>query len=157
MRPQTVRIKRLQPITGDVLSDRTEILSDTAMLISWAGNIEEPLLSLELVPDERYEQESIAFDLAFDPSILCAICVAGLNPLRYEQKVKAFAPNGAPMDLRNIRTTARWAFELIARGGRIETPNGNTLLLHAASVYRGTPLCEFDLTPAIMGQGPYKF
>jgi hypothetical protein len=157
MRPQTVRIKRLQPITGDVLSDRTEILSDTATLISWGGNMEEPLLSLELVPDEHDEQESIAFDLAFDPSAMCAVCVAGLNPLHPEWRVRAFAPNGALMDLRNIRTTARWAFELTARGGRIETMDGNVVLLHAAGIYRGTPLCEYDLTPAIMGQGPYKF
>lgn len=154
MLPRTIRIKRLAPITGDVLSDRTEILTDTALLISYP---DQPLLSLELVPDERDEQESIAFDLAFDPSQMCAVCVAGLNPLNAMWQVKAFAPNGAPMDLRNVRQTARWALELIERGGRIETPNGNTLPLKAAGIYRGTPLCEYDLTPAIMGQGPYKF
>ncbi len=155
MRPQTVRIKRLKPITGEVLSDRVDVISDTGLLISFKP--EEDLFSIELVPGDADEHEAIAFDLTFDPSTLCAVCVAGLNPINAAWQVKAIAPDGRYMDLRNVRTTARWACELISRGGKIETPGGNMLLMYAASVYRGTPLCEYDLTPAVMGQGPYKF
>jgi hypothetical protein len=119
-----------------------------------------PLSGYERDVIERYGQsgaaDSLAFDLTFDPSQMCAVCVAGLNPPQQWALPNAWDADGRPIPRAEIEFTARWARALVERGGKLKTPNGNYLPMYASAVFRGTPLCEFDLLPALRGSSVYK-
>lgn len=107
--------------------------------------------------DDDGDQESLAFDLTFDPAQMCAACVSALNPPNASWQVRGIDPQGRYLDMHNVATTVKWARELLAAGGRIETPDRHILPMYAAAVFRGTPLCEYDLTPALRGNSGFKF
>jgi hypothetical protein len=122
-------------------------------------------LDLTLPPDWRFEHtdpddeedESLAFDLTFDPSQLCAVCVAGLMHSDYGPPLKATDHTGKFIDTYGVEMTVEWARKLIARGGKLYTPESRELPLYAATLYRGTPLCAYDVEPALRGTSRFKF
>lgn len=146
-------------VNGAVVSDRTFTIAEYGDPILFVD--EDWTWEYKLVPAPEHElkadAEALAFDLTFDPSMLCAVCVAGLNPPNVHWGVKAYGPDKRLMNTRGVEITAKWARELIDRGGEIRTPDNNKLLLYAATLYRGTPLCEYDITPAMRGNSVYMF
>lgn len=146
-------------VNGAVVSDRTFVLGDHADPVIYVDKDGVWEYALTPAPEKelKREAEALAFDLTFDPSMLCAICVAGLYPPNLRWGVKAYGPDKRLIDTREIEITPKWARELIERGGEIRTPDNNILPLYAATLYRGTPLCQYDITPALRGLSGYKF
>lgn len=148
MLPTQVRIKRLKPITGEVISERVDLIPNSGLVISFAQD--EPLFQIEVVPTEHDDAQAVAFDMTFDPGQLCAICVSEFGDDRWPIKAQ-FEESMTQVE------SVRQGREYLAAGARLITPGGNALPLYASTLYRGTPLCEFDVVPAIRGTGPYKF